>query len=230
MLLLAALVVPGVSLAQTQSVAQLQQEIAALTAQIQQLEAQLAAQGGTASWCYTFDSNLSIGMSGAAVTALQTALQKDGETVTVNGSFDDQTAAGVTSFQEKYASDILVPNGLSNGTGYAGRATRTKLDSLFGCAVTTPIISNPSAAAPYITGTDSTGIIVPGANVVVNGQNFDSGSYIDLDGTQTLLPYYYSATSLSFALPTSVSVGSHTIWVGEKASSVTSNKVTLTVN
>jgi peptidoglycan hydrolase-like protein with peptidoglycan-binding domain len=138
-LMLAVLVVPGISLAQTQSVADLQALIASLMAQVQQLQAQLTAQtgGSTAtSWCYDFNTNLSVGMSGSAVTALQTALQKDGESVTVNGSFDDQTASAVTGFQEKYASSVLTPSGLSNGTGYAGKATRTKLNSFYGCGTT----------------------------------------------------------------------------------------------
>jgi peptidoglycan hydrolase-like protein with peptidoglycan-binding domain len=134
---LAVFIIPGLSLAQTMSVAQLQAEIVSLTAQLTQLESQLAAAGGTtATWCYAFNTNLSIGMSGADVTALQTALQKDGESVTINGAFDDQTAAAVTGFQEKYASAILSPYGLSNGTGYAGKSTRSELNSLFGCGAT----------------------------------------------------------------------------------------------
>ena len=148
-LTLAVLVVPGISLAQTMSVSQLQAEIASLTAQLTQLETQLTAAGGSTAWCYTFNSNLSIGMTGNAVTELQTALQKDGESVTVNGTFDDQTAAAVTSFQEKYQSSILAPYGLSNGTGYAGKSTRAELNSLFGCSgsnpVTPPIATNPIA-------------------------------------------------------------------------------------
>jgi peptidoglycan hydrolase-like protein with peptidoglycan-binding domain len=141
-----ALVLPGISLAQTQSVTTLQQEIASLTAQLTQLESQLATTGGsTTAWCYTFNTNLSIGMSGAAVTALQTALQKGGESVTINGTFDDQTAAAVTAFQQKYQSSILTPYGLSNGTGYAGKSTRAELNSLFGCTG-----GNPNPVTPPI--------------------------------------------------------------------------------
>jgi hypothetical protein len=138
-LTLAILVVPGISLAQTMSVAQLQAEIQSLTAQLTQLEAQLAASGGTTTWCYTFNNNLSIGMSGNAVTELQTALQKDGESVTITGTFDDQTASAVTAFQEKYQSQILSPYGLSYGTGYAGKSTRAELNSLFGCTGSNPV-------------------------------------------------------------------------------------------
>lgn len=83
--------------------------------------------------CYSFNTNLSIGMSGSGVTALQTALQKDGESVKITGTFDDQTASAVSGFQQKYASQILTPNGLQYGTGYAGKSTRSELNSLFGC-------------------------------------------------------------------------------------------------
>jgi hypothetical protein len=148
-LTLAIFVAPSVSFAQTMSVAQLQVEIANLTAQLQSLETQLAGAGGSTQWCYTFNNNLSISMTGNEVTELQTALQKDGESVTVNGTFDDQTAAAVTSFQEKHASQILAPYGLSNGTGYAGKSTRAELNLLFGCSgsnpVTPPIVTNPTA-------------------------------------------------------------------------------------
>jgi predicted secreted protein len=93
---------------------------------------------GTNSSCYNFTTNLSIGMSGTAVTALQTALRNDGESVTINGTFDDQTASAVTGFQQKYASSILTPNGLQYGTGYVGASTRAKLNSL--CGTNPPII------------------------------------------------------------------------------------------
>ncbi|MHB8660866.1 MAG: hypothetical protein ACYC75_02950 [Minisyncoccota bacterium] len=94
---------------------------------------QVALNGGTPTAnnsCYNFSSNLSIGMSGSAVTALQTALQNDGEQVTVTTTFDDQTASAVTGFQEKYAGSILTPNGLKYGTGYVGASTRAELNSL----------------------------------------------------------------------------------------------------
>ena len=83
-LTLAVFLTPGSSLAQTMSVAQLQMEIQSLTAQLQSLEAELAiAQGPTTTWCYTFNTNLSIGMTGNAVAELQKALQMDDESVQI---------------------------------------------------------------------------------------------------------------------------------------------------
>jgi len=123
---------------QSMTSAQLQAEIQSLTAEVRSLEQQLAvAQGGsTTQWCYTLNTNLSIGMSDAQVTALQTALQKDGESVNIDGIFDGQTATAVVNFQQKYSPQILVPNGLQSGTGYVGPSTRAELNLLFGCSAT----------------------------------------------------------------------------------------------
>lgn len=155
-LALAVFVLPGITFAQSTSAASLQAQIAALLAEVQALQSQLTTQGGTTgpaapvaatpstAWCYTFTTNLTYGTTGAAVTALQTALQNDGESVTVTGTFDDQTAAAVTSFQEKYASAILAPYGLSNGTGYVGASTRAELNSLFGCGTQTSTTTSSS--------------------------------------------------------------------------------------
>lgn len=136
--------VPCISLAQTQSVASLQAELQQLLAQVSSLETQIAAQGGNSSWCYSFTTNLSIGMSGNAVTELQTVLQKDGESVQVTGTFDDHTASAVTAFQEQHQTQILAPYGLAYGTGYAGKSTRAELNALFGCtaAATVPVNGN----------------------------------------------------------------------------------------
>ncbi len=161
-LVLAVFVLPGISFAQTMSPAQLQQEIQSLTAELQSLETQLVAQGGSAPWCYTFNTNLTIGMSGSAVSALQTAIEKDGESVQVTGSYDDQTASAVTAFQEKYASDVLAPYGLSYGTGAARGMTREKLNKLFGCGSTSGNpIANPITVSISSSTASSTTFVPP---------------------------------------------------------------------
>jgi len=118
-------------------------------------------------------------MSGAAVTALQTALQKDGESVTVNGTFDDRTASAVTAFQEKYQSQILAPYGLTYGTGYAGKSTRAELNSLFTCTGSNPI--TPTPTPPIVVNPVTPTPVVP---PVSTSQNI------------TVMP-----TNLSFTLP-----------------------------
>ena len=99
---------------------------------------QVALNGGTptnttSQFCYNFNSNLSMGQNGSAVIALQTALQKDGEPVSITSTFDEQTASAVTGFQQEYKNYILTPVGLQYGTGYVGSYTRAKLNALFGC-------------------------------------------------------------------------------------------------
>jgi len=154
------LVLPNVSSAQT--VADLQAQIQTLLNQIQQLKAQIAAQGGGGGgggvvWCHTFSTNLGIGSSGDEASALVTALAKEGfarqegQEVSSNfaSSYDETIASFVSAFQEKYRSEILTPSGLSAGTGYVGPGTRAKLNALYGCGIATPPIITP--VAPQIT-------------------------------------------------------------------------------
>ncbi len=153
--LLAAFVLPSISSAQT--VEQLQAQIMALLAQLRILQQELLAiQSGSGQWCHTFNVNLKIGMGGFEVRSLQIALQKEGLKISTTDTFDDQTASAVSGFQQKYASDILTPNGLQYGTGYVGVATRTKLNLLYGCEFTNPIFLPPSPSAPTSTTSSAT--------------------------------------------------------------------------
>jgi len=91
-------------------------------------------------FCASISSNLWIGKSGADVTALQTALQKNGVNVAITGIFDIQTKIAAIAFQEKYTKEILVPVGLTIGTGFVGPSTRAKLNNLFSCVPKTPLL------------------------------------------------------------------------------------------
>jgi len=112
---------------------------------------QLALTGNSSgtqpqAWCHTFSQNLKVGDANSDVAALREALTREGFPVELGSSgggypgiagqtqiFDDAVAAAVTGFQEKYASSILTPNGISHGTGYIGAATRARLNQLYGC-------------------------------------------------------------------------------------------------
>jgi len=121
-----------------------------LLAQIDSLKKQIAAilaqrQGGQGvpsgsqnnSSCSQLNSNLYFGMSNNGdVRCLQEFLKNQGIDIysegLVTGNFGSLTKAAVIKFQAKYASEILTPIGLSQGTGYVGMQTRMKINQILG--------------------------------------------------------------------------------------------------
>ncbi len=125
---------------------QLRAEIARLIALIATLQAQIAqSQGITSSGAcdgVTFSRNLSLGMTGGDVKCLQTILNRSVDTqIAVSGVgsignetnyFGGLTRGAVIKFQNKYASEVLTPIGLTTGTGYVGGKTIAKLNQILG--------------------------------------------------------------------------------------------------
>ncbi|MEX1087403.1 MAG: peptidoglycan-binding protein [Candidatus Paceibacterota bacterium] len=114
--------------------------ITALQAQIAALQAQIAAfQSGTHSQ-YTFTRNLTVGSTGEEVRQLQIFLNQDSDTrlATVGAGSPGQetsyfgpiTRNAVVRFQTKYASDVLLPLGLSSATGFWGPSSRAMANEL----------------------------------------------------------------------------------------------------
>lgn len=139
----------------SQSIADLQAQIAYLMEQIKMLQSQQNSTG-TTRWCRTFNQNMGVGANDDEVSYLNGALMRSGLIVAGerNGLenenvFNENTAALVSRFQEKYRGEILTPNGLSAPTGYFGPATRAKMNSLYGCGGYNQPIPFPTPVPVY---------------------------------------------------------------------------------
>lgn len=103
-------------------------------------------------WCFTFNKNLGTADSGVLsmdVPYLHLALFSEGISYDPDGLLDYSygTIAAVTAFQEKYASEVLAPWGLTQGTGFFGTTTRAKMNQLYGCGSSSS--SNPNCAVNW---------------------------------------------------------------------------------
>lgn len=170
--------------ANAQTVEELQAQITALLAQITALQQQLAGMGGsTISGCTisSFTTNLSEGSTGDDVKCLQIVLNSSADTkVAESGAgspgsettyFGALTKAAVVKFQEKYASEILTPLGLTSGTGFVGASTRAKLNTLLATTPTTPTTPGETPT----TGTEGT-LAVTAAATPATAQTIYAGN------------------------------------------------------
>jgi len=184
---------------------ELQAQIDKLYKDIAALQAQLAGVPGgsttgvpAACTGITFTRNLKQTMTGNDVKCLQAMFNQSPDTkVAASGAgspgsettyFGALTKAAAVKFQEKYASEILTPLGLTAGTGFVATATRTKLNSILASGGTTPT-PPPDGGLPTATGlTVELAADTPvGTSIIADATN----------GGQALIPY----AKLKFSTP-----------------------------
>lgn len=114
--------------AKAQTVEELQAQIAALMAQISALSG--STGGATGGSCVSIPAPLTIGSTGADVTALQNFLISAGQSIPAGatGYFGTQTRAAVAAWQ--------AANGVAPAAGYYGPITKAAMDAK--CVPTTP--------------------------------------------------------------------------------------------
>ncbi|MDD5621514.1 MAG: peptidoglycan-binding domain-containing protein, partial [Candidatus Pacebacteria bacterium] len=120
------------------TVEELTAQIAALTAQIAALQGTTTTTTGTSAITgvpagFTFQTNLKLGSNNSDVVYLKKVLDVEVPTHsawTGTPYFGTGTKAAVITFQEKYATEVLAPFGLTAGTGFVGASTRAKLNAL----------------------------------------------------------------------------------------------------
>jgi len=117
------------------TVTQLLERIAQLTKMVADLQMQLVALQSSSNSCSSFNADLYYGLTNnEGVRCLQGFLKSQGAEIypegAVSGNFYNLTKLAVIRFQEKYASEILTPVGMTRGTGYVGARTRMKINQL----------------------------------------------------------------------------------------------------
>lgn len=135
-----------------------------LTASFFVLFGAMTVRAETPLFCpFSWNSNLKAGSSGNDVMRLQQFLNSDADTaIALSGAgssgaetttFGSLTKSAVIKFQNKYSAEILVPNGLSSGTGIVGVSTRAKLNMLCGApaAAQPPVVQTQTASADVLT-------------------------------------------------------------------------------
>ena len=165
---------------------------------------------------YTFTRNITVGdtLTSAEASALTSDLTSEGlwNSATPISTYNSAVASAITQFQEKYASDILAPNGLTQGNGFFGFFTRAKINSLYGGTQSAqcparytciPIVQTTTAACPA----GYTCTLKSSANTTNTSTNTLSTSLNDIQASTTFrVSPKYTLVSPTHTLSTSDSL------------------------
>jgi hypothetical protein len=155
--------------------------------------------------------NLKLGMTDQEVLLLQKVLNGDmGTIVSLSGSgspgnettyFGAKTKIALIKFQNKYAAEVLIPNGLTVGTGYFGVSTRTHMNTLEKNKAGSSVGTVPVAAKKVtITslepthGKDGTRVTIRGTGITRTANKIIAGGVTVYNATST------DGTTLSFVM------------------------------
>ena len=165
----------------TTSTAGLQAQIAALLAQIQQLQSQLGTTGGskttTTTTSYNYTRDLTVGSKGADVSALQSLLiaQGDLKISAPTGYFGPLTQAALAKFQ--------AANGIKPSSGFFGPITRAFIASMNTGTTGTTGSTGSTGSTGTSTSTTSTSVPATGLSVSLASDNPAAGSLVSSYGT-----------------------------------------------
>ncbi|MEK7538700.1 MAG: peptidoglycan-binding domain-containing protein [Patescibacteria group bacterium] len=132
----------------------------------------------------SFSRNLREGMLGDDVREIQKILNRDAQTRLAEagyGSLGNETdyfgplmKAAIVRFQMKYANEVLAPVGMTQGSGYVGFYTRSKLNTFFSQAIglentrptaSFPVIAPNNRVVPVLTLNSSTTTVPKNPNL-----------------------------------------------------------------
>jgi len=162
-----------VPVAHADALSDLQAQVAALLAQISQLQGQLGQGSGSAA-SYTFSSDLTVGSKGADVTALQNILISKGylKIAAATGYFGALTKAAVSAWQ--------AASGISPTAGYFGPKSRAAFNAMLGTGTGTgtgTVTPPATGLAVSLAAGSATGSAIAGAGQVQAGKfNFTASN------------------------------------------------------